>query len=359
MKESEASSRRNFLGKITAGSLALTLGVAGGATALATPKNDKGRKTGDGPFESHKKFVPVMVTPYLQNGQIDYDGLSRLIDFYLASGVRGFFANCASSEMYNLTEQERLSLTRHVVKYVNGAVPVVATGSFGETLADKAEFAKKIYHTGISAVIMITSHFAKSDESDEVLISQFDKFFRLTDNIPMGTYECPSPYKRILTPAAFGYLLNSGRMLYHKDTTIDFDKVKVKIEMARNNRLEFYDACVANTMYSLQAGAKGMSAISGNFYPDILAWMCAQSTNPDRQEDVKFIQEQLTKTEDIISQNYPLSAKYFLRKRGVPIEVISRTSTSALTPQQIQGLDDTYTKLQAWCSRIGIQPARI
>jgi 4-hydroxy-tetrahydrodipicolinate synthase len=360
MQQPAKSSRRSFLEKISAGSLGAAIATGLGTKAFATkPSVPQQGHTGNDAFVSGKKFVPVMVTPYRQNGQIDYDGVSRLMDFYTAAGVKGFFANCASSEMYSLTEEERLSLTRHVVKRVNGSVSVVATGSFGETLEAKAEFAKRIYHTGINAVIMITSHFAKSEESDDVLIKNFENFFNLTDNIPMGTYECPSPYKRMLTPYSFKFLLDSQRMVYHKDTTIDLDKVKAKIDMAKNNRLEFYDACVANTMYSLQAGAKGMSAISGNFYPDILVWMCNNATNPDKQEDVKYIQAQLTKTEDIIGQNYPLSAKYFLQKRGVPIEVKSRVSTTPLSAQQMQALDDTYKTMLGWCERIGIEPARL
>jgi 4-hydroxy-tetrahydrodipicolinate synthase len=206
---------------------------------------------------------------------------------------------------------------------------------------------------------MITSHFAKQSDSDDVLIGNFDKFFQMTGNIPMGTYECPSPYKRILTPYVFKYLLGTNRMMYHKDTTIIFEKVKEKIDLVGNNKLEFYDACVANTMYSLQAGAKGMSAISGNLYPEIIVWMCNNSTNPDRQDDVKYMQQQLTKTEDILSQNYPLSAKYFLHKRGVPIEVISRINTVPLTSQQTAALDETYSVFLGWCDRLGIRPAQI
>jgi len=363
MPASKQSSRRSFLGKMTAGVLGIGFSGSLGTKVLAQKKNESvvtNNTNTAGDFVSNKKFVPVMVTPYKQNGQIDFDGVSKLIDFYTAAGVKGFFANCASSEMYSLSEEERLALTRHVVKRVNGAASVVSTGSFGDTLEQKAEFAKKIYHTGINGVITITSHFAKADESDDVLIKNYEKFFSLTDNIPMGTYECPSPYKRILTPYSFKYLLATGRMVYHKDTTIDFDKVKEKIELAKNTRLEFYDACVANTMYSLQAGAKGMSAICGNFYPEILVWMCNNSTNPDRQEDVKYIQAQLTKTEDaVIGQNYPLNAKYFLHKRGLPIEVSSRVNPDPLTAQQKQGLDDAYKAFLGWCNRIGIKPASI
>ena len=360
MQNINRSSRRSFLEKIAAGSVGVALSSSLGTKVFAQKStNPLSFKPGSiGTFVSDKKFVPVMITPYKQNGQIDYDGLSKLMDFYLAAGVKGYFANCQSSEMYFLSEEERLSLTRHVVKRVNGAMSVVSTGSFGDTLEAKAEFSKKIYHTGVNAVIMISSLFVKAEESDDVLISNFEKFFTLTDNIPMGTYECPAPYKRIISPYVFKYLLGTNRMVYHKDTAIDFDKVKAKLELCKNNRIEFYDACVANTMYSLQAGAKGMSAISGNFYPEILVWMCNNATNPDKQEDVKYIQAQLTKTEDIIAQNYPLSSKYFLHKRGLPIEITSRVSSTPLTAQQRQALDDTYKVFLGWCDRIGIQPVK-
>jgi 4-hydroxy-tetrahydrodipicolinate synthase len=359
MKEKNNTSRRNFLTKLTAGSLGVAL--TGGITEklFAENKAQPISLIDSNEFVSGKKFVPVMLTPYKQNGQIDFDGLSRLTDFYVAAGAKGLFANCLSGEMYSLKPEERLALTRHVAKRVNGSVSVVATGSFGETLNDKAEFTKQIYHTGINAVILITGHFAKKEENDDALIAGFEKFFNLTDNIPTGTYECPSPYKRVLTPQVFKYLLGTNRLIYHKDTTIDFDKVKAKIDLVKNNRLEFYDACIANATNSLQAGAKGMSAICGNFYPEIISWICANATNPDRQADVQFIQQQLTKTEDIISTNYSLSAKYFLQKRGVPIEISGRTANSPLTAEQRKTLDEVYKTFVGWCDRIGIKPTAI
>jgi len=362
MEDYIKTSRRAFVKRMAAlGLLGAGLPAIAGTGILNKKKHETGFDNDWVPadFVSGKKFVPVMLTPYKHDGKIDFDMLSRLMDFYTAAGVKGFFANCQSSEMYKLNPDERLGLAKHVVKRVNGKMSVVAAGSFGDSLQDKAEFTKKMYQTGVNAVITITGLIAKQDESDETLIKNYEKFFSLTDKIPLGTYECPAPYKRILTPEVFKYLLGTGRMIYHKDTTIDFERVKVKIELAKGNKLEFYDACVANTMYSLQAGAKGMSAISGNFYPEILVWMCNNSTNPDKQEDVKYIQAQLTKTEDIIAQYYPLSAKYFLHKRGLPIEISSRLNPDPLTSQQMQSLDNVYTVLQGWCDRIGIKLVKI
>jgi 4-hydroxy-tetrahydrodipicolinate synthase len=312
-------------------------------------------------MNAEKKFVPVMITPFNLKAKVDFDVVSNLIDFYLAAGVKGFFANCLSSEMYSISEDERIELTRHVVNYVNGRVPVVATGSFGLTIEDKAEFSKKIYDTGIDAVILITGHYANVEDNDEVLLKNFERMFRLTGNIPLGTYECPAPYKRILGPEVFKTLLSANRLVYHKDTSIELERVKAKLDIlkANSNPMEFYDAHSPNAMHSLQMGAKGMSSISGNFYPEILVWMVNNATDPSKQDDVKWLQSEISRVDPLIHINYPMSAKYFLRKRGLPVRTISRATALELTPDQKRTLDDIYSSFTNWCERLDIQPVDI
>ncbi len=307
-----------------------------------------------------KKFVPVMITPFNLKAKVDLDAVSTLVEFYLAAGVKGFFANCLSSEMYSISEDERLELTRHVVRAVDGRVPIVATGSFGLTIEDKAEFAGRIYDTGIDAVILITGHFANVEDGDEVLLRNFEKMFRLTRKIPMGLYECPAPYKRIITPQVFKTLLDTGRLVYHKDTSIDLEKVKAKLDVvnAGTNALEFYDAHTPNAMYSLQMGARGMSSISGNFYPEILVWMVEHANDPERQEDVRWLQGELSRVDPLIHVAYPMSAKYFLQKRGLPVRTISRAHPPELTRLQKETLDDIHNSFLGWCERLGIQPVQ-
>lgn len=307
-----------------------------------------------------KKFVPVMITPYDLKAKIDLDAVSRLIDFYLAAGVKGFFANCLSSEMFSISEDERILLTKHVVDYVKGRVPIVATGSFGLTIEDKADFTKKIYDTGVDAVIMITGHFAKVEDPDQTLLKNFEKMFALTSSIPLGMYECPAPYKRIIPASIFKKLLDSGRLVYHKDTSIDLKLIKAKLAMAKDfSDFEFYDAHTPNAMFSLQMGAKGMSSISGNFYPEILVWMCNNANNPAKQEDVKWLQSELTRVDPLIHIAYPLSAKYFLQKRGLPVRTISRAQAIQLTPEQRKILDDIHDSFLGWCERLDIEPVNV
>ncbi|MDI9363757.1 MAG: dihydrodipicolinate synthase family protein [Flavobacterium sp.] len=309
-----------------------------------------------------KKFVPVMITPFNLKAKVDFDAVAKLVDFYLAAGVKGFFANCLSSEMYSITEDERLELTSFIVKYVRGRVPIVATGSFGLTIEDKAEFAKKIYATGINAVILITGHFANIDDSDEVLLNNFSKFLSLTQGIPLGMYECPAPYKRILTAQVFKTLMETGRFVYHKDTSIEQVQVKAKLDIVKNINnpsFEFYDAHSPNASFSVRNGAKGMSAISGNFYPEILVWMVNNAANPVMKEKVDWLQKELIKVDPLIHIAYPMSAKYFLKKRGLPVRTISRAFALELTPEQKQTLDTIYNSFLMWCDELGIEKLNV
>lgn len=307
------------------------------------------------------KFVPVMITPFNLKAEIDFDAVSTLIEFYLQAGVAGFFANCLSSEMYSITEDERLQLTKHVVKQVNGRVPVVATSSFGLTIEDKAAFTKKIYDTGIDAAILITGHFAKVDEDNDKLLANFDKMLSLTGDIPLGMYECPAPYKRIIEADVFEKLLQANRFVYHKDTSITHENVKAKLDILKHtqSRLEFYDAHTPNASFSMQNGATGMSSISGNFYPEVLVWMVNNANDPSKEELVNWLQSELTRVDPMIHVAYPMSAKYFLNKRGLPVRTISRAYAMHLTPDQKKELDDLYDSFLNWCERINITPVTI
>ena len=64
---------------------------------------------------------PTMITPFVPDGSaIDWVVLDKLVDWYIASGVTGLFACCLSSEMYELSADERVELARRVKQRAAG-----------------------------------------------------------------------------------------------------------------------------------------------------------------------------------------------------------------------------------------------
>ena len=102
-------------------------------------------------------FIPVMLTPFTPTGQVDFKGLVRLTDMYIQKGAKGLFANCLSSEMYELSVQERLDVVKTVVETAAGRVPVVATGTIEGTMEQMADFSKKLHVLGVQAVIVLNN----------------------------------------------------------------------------------------------------------------------------------------------------------------------------------------------------------
>ena len=51
----------------------------------------------------NRGVYPVMLTPFTEDDQVDYESLGRLVDWYIEKGVDGLFADCQSSEMFFLS----------------------------------------------------------------------------------------------------------------------------------------------------------------------------------------------------------------------------------------------------------------
>jgi len=300
-------------------------------------------------------FIPVMLTPFLNDGRVDYDGLSKLTEFYIETGVAGLFANCLSSEMFELSEEERIQVTKHVVEQVNGRIPVVATGTFGGSMEEQAEFVKKIYATGIQAVIAITCMLAEEGESDEVFLANTKRLIELTDGIPLGLYECPVPYKRVISSQILKELLPTGRLVYHKDTCLDDQEVALRLKEGEGFKFGLYDAYMVNAVSSLRAGAAGLSCIQGNMFPELVVYLCEQYNNSEKAGDLQKVQDFFTNCMDLVHTAYPTIAKYTLQERGLPISIHTRREVEELTPDLKSAMDSLIKEADALYDEINIE----
>jgi 4-hydroxy-tetrahydrodipicolinate synthase len=298
---------------------------------------------------SQKGFIPVMLTPFLSNGNIDYPALTQLTEIYLQAGSSGLFANCLSSEMFELTGKERIQAIKHVIKVVNGAVPVVATGTFGGAISDQADFVKEVSDAGVEAVIAITSLLADESESDEVFNDRVFDLLDQTDKIPLGFYECPVPYKRVLKPQQLADFVSTGRVIYHKDTCLDLGQIKEKLKLTEGKNFGLYDAYIVHAVESLKAGASGLSCIQGNYFPELIVWLCDHYNDEAFRDEVQVVQQFLIDNMDVMHNVYPVVSKYFLQKRGLNISTFTRRNVGSFTPsvvKEVETLFDDYTLLR-------------
>ncbi len=279
---------------------------------------------------------PVMLTPFTEENTIDYEALSALIEWYIGQGAEGLFAVTQSSEMFFLTRKERIELTAFVKRQAAGRVPVIASGHISDSLEDQAEEIRQIAGAGADAVILVTNRLARQDEPDSLWLWRLSELLdRIPEDIRLGLYECPYPYKRQMSEEMTEWCARSGRFYFLKDTCCDLTQIRRKLSICRGTNLKLYNANTATLLPSLRAGAAGYSGVMANMQCTLYAWLCRHASDEGRRQQADKLSEELTMCALIERQWYPANAKYYLTLEGLPLRVKCRG-------QEAGGLTETY-----------------
>ena len=109
------------------------------------------------PIGTMRGVFPILITPFDERSQIDEESLRRLVEFNVEAGVHGLGV-ALGSEVFKLSETERVQATRIVVDQVRGRVPVVInTGAPGTDLA--VLYSRTAEEHGADAVMVLPPNF--------------------------------------------------------------------------------------------------------------------------------------------------------------------------------------------------------
>ncbi len=268
--------------------------------------------------------IPVLLTPFRADGQVDYEALDELVEFYIQAGVSALFADCLSGEVFTLSTEERLELARRVVKQANGRIAIVAGANFGATLQKQARELELMYDTGVDAAVVLISNLPQADD----LVGQLLKLAELTP-VPLGLYECPVPTHRVLDDKQIGVLADSNRYIFMKDTIGDLSMCVKKVQRAAGSSLRIFEANIRYTPDTLQAGGFGHCGVIANPCPELCAAYCDKAITDEAYRQKVF--EAMMAVHELMNANkYPSSAKYILGKRGLRIGTTMRAHASEL-----------------------------
>lgn len=219
-------------------------------------------------------IVPVMLTPFDDAGAIDYAGLERLIEWYLAHGADALFAVAQSSEMQFLSLAERAELARFVVERVAGRVPVVASGHISDDLDAQVAELRVAAESGAQGVVLVTNRLDPQRKGSAALLDHLHKLLaRLPSDLPLGLYECPAPYRRLLSDDELRACIDTGRFVMLKDVSCDLETVKRRVALAAGSPLKILNANAAIAWDAMKAGSAGFNGVFTNFHPDLYRWL--------------------------------------------------------------------------------------
>ena len=183
---------------------------------------------------------PVMITPFTEDNKIDYDAVLRIIEWYDKNGVDGIFAVCQSSEMFELSPQERVELAKFIINNTPKHMGVIASGHCAEKVEDQIREAQTVIDAGVDAYVFISNQFAKENESEDVAKKNIEYLLDHIDGDMFGVYECPAPYKRLLSPELLKWCAETEKFAFLKDTCCDLDQLEAKCKAVEGTGLKIF-----------------------------------------------------------------------------------------------------------------------
>lgn len=275
------------------------------------------------------EILTTMITPYKTDGSIDFDTAEKYVDWYYENGLDGIFAVCQSSEIFYLSFEERVELNRRVykrAKELNEDFVVVSSGHISDALEDQVKELNAIYESGTDALILITNRLDINNEGDDVFIANAEKLIaQLPSAAKLGLYECPYPYKRLVTPKILDWCLSTGRFYYMKDTCCDANLIKERCEQLKGSHFKILNANCQTLLETMRNGADGYCGIMCNFHPKPYVWL-RENYKSEKADLAQSVIGTFGFTEAGLP--YPLTAKYHMNLCGIPTENIARNKKS-------------------------------
>ena len=297
-------------------------------------------------FQVKGGVYPTMVTPY-KNGEIDYIAVEKLVEWYWKEGCDGIFAACQSSEIMFLSLEERIMLTRTVIAKAKALADadksrepmmIVASGHVSDSFDEQVKELKAICAEKPDALILITNRMDIENTSDDKWIEDTYKLIQqLPYDMPLGVYECPKPYKRLLSDKMIKWCADTGRFYFIKDTCCDAPTIRRRIEICKGSNLKIFNANAQTMLESYRDGAYGYCGVMANFHPALYSRLFKANND--------VLQGYLGLAAMLENLTYPCCAKYYLNKfENIEMETFSRSADqSAFTDYQKSCIDQFAT----------------
>ncbi|MFQ6390527.1 4-hydroxy-tetrahydrodipicolinate synthase [Priestia aryabhattai] len=133
------------------------------------------------------QVLTAMVTPFDQNGEIDFNATKTLVEHLITNGTDGLVVAGTTGESPTLTTEEKIELFKCVVKAAAGRVHVIAGTGSNNTQAS-ISLTKLAEETGVDGIMLVAPYYNKP--SQEGLYQHFKTIAEST-SLPVMLYNIP------------------------------------------------------------------------------------------------------------------------------------------------------------------------
>ncbi len=205
----------------------------------------------------------ALITPFTEDGAVDYEALSRLIDYQLDNGADFLCILATTGETPCLSLAERAQIKSAIVRQVAGRVPILM-GCGGNNTAAVVEELKNGDFSGIDGVLSVCPYYNKP--SQEGLYQHFKAIAAATE-LPVVLYNVPGRTGINLKPDTTCRLAKDCKNIVAiKEASGSLEQVDEIIKYKPND-FEVISGDDALTFPMIACGAVGVISVIGNALP--------------------------------------------------------------------------------------------
>ena len=204
----------------------------------------------------------AIITPMLQDGSVDFEGLKKLIDFQIDNGTDAIIICGTTGESSTLSDEEHRDCIRCAVEHTHNRIPVIAgTGSNDTKYA--IWLSQQAQADGADALLLVTPYYNKTSQAG--LIAHYTAIHDATDK-PIVLYNVPSRTGLNLLPETALELSKLPRINGIKEASGNLDQV-AKVHELCGDALNIWSGNDDQIVDILERGGKGVISVLSNVCP--------------------------------------------------------------------------------------------
>ena len=246
-----------------------------------------------------------VITPFTQDGQIDFELLEKEIEFLIENGVTGVFVNGLASEALMFSTDQRIETARTAVRVSNGRIPVVGNILYNSVdLA--AECLRGYEEAGCDAVIMTPPTIYKY--TAEGLFEYF-KEVAISTKLPVYLYNAPETGNKV-SPEIIARLFEEvPNMKGYKDSTQDIIHQQTVLRLIGKERhFELMAGSDAQIVSTYMLGGAGVFSLITCVFPKLIVDTCEAAEKGD-WDKAKELQDKILRVRQALKVG-PFMAAY-------------------------------------------------
>lgn len=205
------------------------------------------------------RVLTAMVTPFDEDGNIDFSRTERLIEHLVANGTEGLVVAGTTGESPTLSSEEKRQLFRFVVEKTGGRIPVIAGTGSNNTRASY-ELTKQATDLGVDGIMLVTPYYNKP--SQEGLYQHFKTVAGATD-LPVMLYNVPGRTASRLEPETVIRLAEVKNISSIKEASGDLEAI-AKIISETDEAFALYSGDDSMTLPILSIGGHGVVSVASH-----------------------------------------------------------------------------------------------